>query len=272
MLKNIFFCMALTTFLLSTEFTIKYWKIPHLNVSNFNQLKRDEDIFRKWSYESYAPIRYIDDIDDQAGVNHFSFGHAIKCDSNKVLELKQIQMGCLVLDSNGRDFSLKRLHYHLNEPFDVIYANNPPVVYAFENQFALVFVDFTDTYYINDVKGDMKIQYRTLSKLITAVAADAKIDANKVFVIGNFGTTSQRLKEILNNTDISVYNASDVDFIADKKGFVSQNVVAKSENQYIKKVISRTDIATPDVMNKNELPYYPIELKLDIPNIKLFYW
>ena len=272
-MRSLFFLAIATAALLGADFTIKFWKVPGLDVADFNSDQRELEVFKKWSEDDHAPIRFISNIKDSSGVNEFSFGNELACDDNALeTQTKAVRKWCLVLDVPGREFDSARYMFNSDQPYDQIYNGDYPTVYTFDGKFTVIFVDLTSEYYPDDVGGDLKVKIRTFDRLIKHVANETHIKLDSIFIIGNLGAPKKVLQDILKYTDLDAYGSKE-DFLDGKKTVNSQNVIATKNNPYVKDVVVRDDLYDIKAKAGQVSQYYPIELKLHYPLERtLVYW
>ena len=166
-------------------------------------------------------------------------------------------------------------HYplELGKPYIV-----EPKLYAFDNKFGVIFVDFSDKTYGSVPDLELKNRIDGIPSLMEYLSESAKIPLNNIVVLGNFGvnadylkkTFSEKLNVLISNPDTIVIKEGQKVFLTN-----SQNILVAKDSILVQKVAVRNDIVKFKNFNsiKRELTYLennvssflPIEVEVKVP-------
>jgi hypothetical protein len=248
-------------------FKIKFWKVPNVKHVDFLDNTKDKKVFEKWSYEKKSPIRFFSSVDDPRAIDYITLSMQTECFLDKT------NYSCLTRDLDGRDFSMRHYPLELGKPYIV-----EPKLYAFDNKFGVIFVDFSDKTYGSVPDLELKNRIDGIPSLMEYLSESAKIPLNNIVVLGNFGvnadylkkTFSEKLNVLMSNPDTIVIKEGQKVFLTN-----SQNILVAKDSTLVQKVAVRNDIVKFKNFNsiKRELTYLennvssflPIEVEVKVP-------
>ena len=250
------------------EFNIRFWKIPNLTEMDFYEDK-NETIFKKLSYESGTPIRFYADIKSERGLTQFTYYQQNICYSNSETGAPVNQnLGCLSLDTSGRDFDLKKHNLsQFYKNFDKL-----PHIYVFDKKLLVMFVDLTDDYFEGSLPVKMQLKIKQVMDLSDYLLEITDVSKKDFYIIGNFGVEEKKLnKAIKNKFEIVKPKPNDGDMILKRR-----NGSKTVNSQFVLKYIGFSDKTSlrvrQDVLNDTSnldeaslkiSPYLPIDLKIE---------